>query len=894
MTQERPDPDELLDRVRTEEARERRGSLKIFFGYAAGVGKTFSMLEAARRAASDGKEVVVGYVEPHGRAETEALLEGLEAIPHHLVEYRGVTLREFDVDAGLARKPELILVDELAHSNAEGSRHGKRWQDVEELLEAGINVWTTLNVQHIDSLNDVIGRITGITVRETVPDRIFEMADDLELVDLTPEELIDRLRGGKVYVPGQADRALGGFFQKSNLDALREFALREAARRVHTDVESARRLRAVTEPWPSGEKLLVCIGPSPTTARVLRTAKRMATALDAPWIAASVEPFGMATDPVSKGRVAGHLRLAERLGAETVTLSGEGIAATLLEYARSRNVTKLFIGKTEQPRWRRLLVGSIIDEVLDRSGDIDVYVIRGEGELRGDAPLGNSTPTSDWAPYIKGGGILAVGCLVSALFDRMGLNEANLVMAFLAAVAIVASRYGSGPASLASVAAVLIFDFFFVPPRHTFAVADTQYVITFAVMMAIALLISKLTARLKAQVVSGKLRELRLSALYEMGKQLTSVSGEMFLTAAAGRKVSELCDGEVIIYLRDQGDAPKIAFGQKTSIALHPVSEPTARWVIEHDRIAGAGTDTLPNAPGLFLPLVASQNTVGALAVKTEPIDRLLEPEQRRLLEACCGQLALALERDRMSIAASEALIEAQTEQARNALLSSVSHDLRTPMAAIAGASGSLLLDGEIDEATRRQLLESIAEESNRLSRLLENILQMSKLEVTGSTTQKQWNILEEIVGSALGRCRRELQGHNVEVRMPPDLPLILVDGLLLEQVFVNILENDARYTPQGTKISIAAIPDGKWLVISVADDGPGLPPGAEERIFDKFYRGSASADSGRGSGLGLAICRAVVGSHGGTIRASNRPGGGAEFLIRLPLPDDSPRVEVG
>lgn len=893
MTHDRPDPDALLERFRAEEAREGRGSLKIFFGYAAGVGKTYAMLEAARRAAAVGREVVVGYVEPHGRAETEALLEGLETLPPRSMLYKGVTLQEFDVDAALVRQPELILVDELAHTNVEGCRHAKRWQDVEELLDAGLHVWTTLNVQHIDSLIDTIGQITGVAVRETVPDRIFDMADDLELVDLTPEELIERLKAGKVYVPEHAERALGRFFRRSNLLALREFALRQAARRVHTDVESARRQQEVIKPWATADRLLVCVGPSPTTARVIRTAKRMAAALDAPWLAVSVERVGMATAPTVKGLVAGHFRLAERLGAETITLSGEGVASTLLEYARSRNVTKILIGKTDQPRWRRFLRGTIVDEILDLSGDIDVYVIRGEGEVSRHARTGQSPAPADWSPYLRGGAILAVGGLLAAGLDRIGLGETAVVMAFLAAVSLVAARYGRGPSIVASVIAVLTFDLGFVPPYYTFAVADTKYVITFAVMLAIALLISTLTARLRVQVEGGKVREHRLSALYELGKQLSSLSGGVFLAAAAGRKVAELCGGEVAIYLGDPGDVPEVAFGRRTTIAQNPVSDPAARWVIAHDQIAGAGTDTLPNAVALFLPLVASQRTVGALAVKADPIDPLLEPDGRRLLDACCAQLASALERDRMSIAASEALVQAKTEQVRSALLSGVSHDLRTPLAAIAGASGSLLHADSLDEGTRRQLLETIAEEANRLTRLLENILQMSKLEMGGSTAQMRWNILEEIVGSALRRCRRELQAHEVEVRIPPDLPLILVDGLLLEQVFVNLLENAAKYTPAGTKVTISAACRGKWLTISVADDGPGLPPAAEERIFEKFHRGSTPADSGRGSGLGLAICRAVAGVHGGTISASNRPGGGAEFLLRLPMSVDSPQVEL-
>ena len=413
-------------------------------------------------------------------------------------------------------------------------------------------------------------------------------------------------------------------------------------------------------------------------------------------------------------------------------------------------------------------------------------------------------------------------------------------------------------------------------------------------MLAIALLISTLTARLKAQVESGKVRELRISALYELGRQLSSLSGGVFLAAAAGRKVLELCGGEVAVYLGEPGSVPDAAFGRKTSIAAHPVSDPTARWVIDHDQIAGAGTDTLPNAVALFLPLTASQQTLGALAVRTDPIDLILEPEGRRLLEACAGQLAMALERDRMTIAAAEALVTARAEQVRSALLSSVSHDLRTPLAVIAGAGSSLLQGDSFDEPTRRQLLETITEEADRLSRLLENLLQMSKLEMGGATAHKQWNILEEIVGSALRRTRLDLRDRQVEVRIPPELPLIHVDGLLLEQVFVNLLENAARYTPAGTPIAISAVMDGKWVSIAVADRGPGLQPGSEERIFEKFYRGAPSTDLGRGSGLGLAICRAVAGVHGGTIRASNRPGGGVEFLLRLPLPENPPSVELG
>ncbi|MGI6414354.1 MAG: DUF4118 domain-containing protein [Thermoguttaceae bacterium] len=892
MTPARPDPDELLAQVQAEEVHARRGAVKIFFGYAAGVGKTYTMLEAARQARAEGRDVVIGYVEPHGRPETEALLEGLEVIPTRQVEYRGVLLREFDVDAGLARRPEVLLVDELAHTNSEGSRHAKRWQDVEELRQAGIQVWTTLNVQHIESLNDVIGQVTGIRVRETVPDHVFDSADDLELVDVSPEELLARLQAGKVYIPQQAERAMQSFFQKSNLVALREMSFRHAAQRLHSDVESVRRQKAVLQPWATADRLLVCVGPSPTTARVIRTAKRMAAALDAPWIAVSVDLGGMADSRGKKEQIARHFRLAEQLGAETVTLLGQDVAATILDFARSRNVTKIFIGKTHQPRWKRLLTSTVVDELLDSSGVIDVYVIHGEKDSEEKVRTRTANVPKRWLPHVFASGAVAAAGALAALFTMLHLAEANVVMVFLAAVAYVAFRWGRAPAVLASVEAVLVFDFFFVPPEITLAIADTEYLLTFGVMLAIGLVISTLTARLKNQIERSRLRERRTSALYHLGRQLSSLSGSAFLAAAAGNQVADLCGAEVAVYLRREKDALEIAFGEATTIAGHPVSPLVAQWVVEHDQIAGAGTDTLPNAPALFIPLTASQQTVGVIAVRADESERLLEPDQRLLLEACAGQLALAVERDQMALTAAEARIQAQAEQVRSTLLSSVSHDLKTPLAAIAGASSSLL-QAASDEPTRRELLHTIADEASRLGRLLENILQMSRLESGASAPNRQWHVLEEIVGSALHRTRRELENHPVEVRLAANLPLIHVDGLLLEQVFVNLLENAARYTPEGTRVTIAAIPEGKWLAVSVADDGPGLAAGTEDRIFEKFYRASPIADSGRGSGLGLAICRAVAEAHGGKITAANRPGGGADFVLRLPLPVNAPQVIV-
>lgn len=895
MTDERPDPEALLAQVQSEEGRARRGRLRIFFGMAPGVGKTFAMLQTAHQVRAGGRDVLVGYVEPHARPETQALIADLPVLPVRSIDYRGVVLKEFDVDAALARHPDILLVDELAHSNAAGCRHEKRWQDVEELLDAGINVWTTLNVQHIESLNDVIGQITGISVRETVPDRIFDSADELELVDITPEELLERLKAGKVYIPEQAQRAIQSFFQKANLTVLRELSLRQTARRVHTDVESARRAKAAIEPWPTADRLLVCVGPSPTTARVIRTAKRMAAALDAPWLAVSVDLTGEAPSSPAQQQIAQHFRLAERLGAETVTIAGQTVVDALLDYARSRNVTKILIGKTNQPRWRRLLLGNVVDDLLDRSGAIDVYVIHGEEDEQPFAPAPVRPVRADRRGYLSATALIAlVGCVVYALrLVHFADAEANTVMLFLAAVAWAAYRYGRGPAILASVLAVLVFDFFLVPPFHTFAVADTQYLLTFSVMLAIGLVISTLTARLRAQVESTRQREYRMSALYELGKQLSSLYGTAFLVGAAGERIADMLGAEVAVYLQQPSGPPELAFGRESSIARHAVSLPAAQWVIQRDQIAGAGTNTLPNAPALFLPLTGSQRTHGAIAVRVPEPSRLLQPDTRRLLEACANQLALALERDQLAIDAADARIQAEAEQVRSSLLTSVSHDLKTPLAAIAGASSSLLETTTLDEQTRHELLETVADEAARLNRLLENILQMSKLEAGAALPNKQWHVLEEIVGSALHRARHDLAQHQVTVRLPPDLPLLFIDALLMEQVFLNLFENAARYTPPGTEVVIRAAVDDRSLHITVADNGPGLPPGAEERIFDKFFRAAPTTDGGRGSGLGLAICRAIVKAHGGQIRAANRAGGGAEFVIRLPLQKDAPRVVV-
>lgn len=888
MPDSRPNPDQLLARVRADDERARRGKLRIFFGYAAGIGKTYQMLSAARRERDAGVDVVVGYVEPHGRAETEALLSGLESIPTRSVSYRGVTVREFDLDATLARRPRLALVDELAHTNAEGSRHAKRWQDVEELLAAGIDVWTTLNVQHVESLNDVIAQITGVVVRETLPDVVLERADEIEIIDLTPEELVARLQSGKVYLPAQAERALLSFFQKSNLVALRELALRQAARRLHQDVEAARQARSPVEPWATNERLLVCVGPSPSSAKIIRTAKRMAAAFGADWLAVAVAAGGEGPAALaSRELTSRNLRLAERLGAATHTLIGRNIAETVIEFAQSNNVTKIIAGKSALPWWRRAVRRTVVEELLKHSGEIDVYVISGEGERA--AGSGHVAVRETRPPYRQYAAALAVvvACGVLAWLSQHLLSwpEANTAMIFLAGVALMATRFGRAAALATLVLSVIVVDLFFVLPYGTFAVSDARYLPTFGVMIGIGVLISVLAARQRSQLRVSQEQERRTAKLFRMTRQLSELSGTDFLLQTTGKQLSEFFGGEVVVYLREDNGALSLRIGEGTAIAMHPINPSVAHWVADHDQMAGLDTDTLPNATALFVPLVGSQRTIGVVGVRPEIAGTFRDPDQRRLLETCASLIALALERDQSVLAAQEVQVEVEAEKLRNSLFSSVSHDLRTPMTAIAGTAASLLEELSAKVGLRQQeMLQTLVTESYRLVRFVENLLDMAKLEAGAVVIKRQWHVLEELVGSAISRLRRELANHEIRVDIPESFPLIFVDGLLLEQVFVNVLENASRYTPHGAAIEITAAVRGNEVEITFADEGPGLPHGSEEKVFDKFFHApAATADGRRGVGLGLAICRGIVEAHGGQMTARNRPRGGAEFVLRVP-----------
>lgn len=890
----RPDPDTLLAELQQEERKSTRGKLKIFFGASPGVGKTYAMLEEGRNRAAEGMDVVVGYAEPHARTETEALILGMELLPYKFVDYKNVRLKEFDLDAALKRHPGLILVDELAHTNAPGLRHDKRWQDVMELLEAGIHVYATLNVQHLESANDIVQRITGITVRETLPDSVLEKADEVELVDTSPEELLERLSEGKVYAPEMAERATRNFFSKGNLMALRELALRRTAERVDAQMDDFRRTHRVREVWPAAERVLVCVSPSPLSARLVRAAKRLSAGVKADWIAAYVEtPRTASLSQPNRDRVAQTLRLAQQLGAQTLTLSGRNVAEELVNYARSRNVTKIVIGKPQRPRWVDIVRGSVVDDLIRTSGEIDVYVIRGDtDEPPGPAPDVARSAIA-WGGYARAAAAVGIATAICwPMHSRFEL--ANLIMVYLLAVVAVATRLGRGPAMFASVLSVAAFDFFFVPPQWTFAVSDTQYLVTFGVMLIVAFVISTLTNRVREQAELARHRERRTAALLSLSRELASTRELDRLLEACARQISELFDAQVAILMPTDDRRVSVRAIRGDTYEVDEKELGVALWVFDHDQAAGLGTGTLPAARALYLPLVGSRGTVGVLGICPSAPNAVRDPDQLRLLEAFANQSALAIERAKLAEEARAAWERVEAEFMRNTLLSSVSHDLRTPLAAIAGAASSLVEAGDsLAEPARREMAESIFEESDRMERLVNNLLDMTRLESGGLQIRKEWQPISEVVGSALHHLEKRLRDRSVKIEIPSGLSMVPLDAIAIEQVLVNLLDNAAQYTFPGTPIEIHASAAGKQIVVEVADRGPGLPSGNEQQVFQKFFRAHPAGIDGarRGIGLGLAISKGIVEAHGGTIEALNRRGGGACFRFTLPIDGTPPAV---
>lgn len=776
----------------------------------------------------------------------------------------------------------MILVDELAHTNAEGSTHTKRWQDILDLLDAGIDVYTTLNVQHLESLNDVVAQVTSVPVRETVPDHVFEQADEVELVDLSPDDLIERLREGRVYVSAQASRALENFFRKGNLFALRELALRKTAERVNEQALDYRQRHEVSQIWATSDRLLVCVGPSPMSARLVRATRRMAASLRAPWVALHVEvDRAKPLTPADKQRLDNNLKLADDLGAKVETAYGATFADAVLEYSRHHNITKIVVGKSRLSRWQEWLRGAFVDELIRRSGDIDIYVISGDAEQPAEPkPVIEKTPIR-WLHYVWS--VLAVAaCTLLSLGLAQLFAATNLAMVYLACVVAVSLVWGRGPAVLAAILGVAAFDFFFVPPYQTFAVADSQYLLTFVVMLTTALVVSALASRVHAQTEQTRERERRTAALFSLSRELARLPTVASVAHAAERIIRDAFDVQVWIIIRHPDGT--LAPADQTVNEMPPHKHHgVIRWVFDHRHPAGAGTDTLPGTQGTYLPLLGSDNLVGVLGVQPLSAEARLTVSQMKLLESFAGQVAMALERCNLAVQAESVRLQMETERLRNTLLSAVSHDLRTPLTGITGAA-SLLTDeaDHLSASARRELAESILDESDRLNRLVANLLDMTRLEAGAIALNLELQPIDEVIGVALHRLERQLRGHAVEMHLTPELPPVMIDGMLIQQVLINLLDNAAKFAPAGTSIELSAFRKDDKLAIEVADHGPGFPRGEEQRIFEKFYR--IEGQSKTGTGIGLAICKGIVEMHRGSITAESRSGGGAVIRILLPL----------
>lgn len=905
MTDRRPDPAELLTRAEREEARRGRGRLKVFFGAAPGVGKTYAMLASVQRLARDGVDIVIGLVETHGRTETEQMLLGLDILPRREVEYRGATLREFDLDAALARKPEFVALDELAHTNAPGSRFEKRWQDVEELLKAGIGVYTTLNVQHIESLNDVVAQITGVQVRETVPDSVIDEADEVELVDLPPEVLLERLKAGRVYVPQSIQAASESFFRQGNLIALRELALRRTAEWVDRQMRDYKRGKGIRAVWPAAERILVAVSPSPASGKIVRAAKRMAAGLYADLLAIYVETPRTASLPqADRDRVIQTLRLAESLGAETSTLSGTSAAAELIAFARERNVSKIVVGKTGRSRLREAILGSFVNNLVRLSGDIDIYVIRGDADSGSGADGGRSgiagltrfpkRRSGPWQYLLASAAVGVCTALGLLVFKRLDL--ANIAMLYLAGVVVAAVWLGRGPAVIAAMIGVAAFDYFFVPPRLNFAVSDVQYLLTFAVMMGVGLLIADLTTRLRSLADAARERERRTSLLYGMSRELAAARDRREVATVAVRHVHDSfgCDAGVLI----PGPADRPAAMELIATAGSPdwIDERergVARWTFDHGKPAGISTQALPGSAGRYQPLSSAQGKIGVLAVRPQDREAFAPTTQQLLLDTFVNQIGLALERVSLIEGQQAARIDAESERLRSALLSSVSHDLRTPLATIAGAATALQSGRSLDDGTKADLTDSIVVEAGRLNDLIANLMFATRLEADGVELNREWASIEELVGTGLARHREALRARPFEVRVPPDLPLVRVDNAMLPQVIHNLIDNALRYTPAGTPIEIAAWTTESNVIVKVADQGPGLTDDELSKVFQRFYRGRTAQPTGSrsGIGLGLTICEGIIKAHGGRIWSERNTPRGVAFLFSLPIDRPQPVV---
>ncbi len=876
----RPDPDALLALA----DKDRRGKLTIFLGAAPGVGKTYAMLQRARRLRAAGTDIIVGLVETHGRSETASLLEGLDILPRREIEYRGRTLHEFDLDAALARRPTVIIVDELAHSNPEGSLHPKRYQDIDDLLDAGINVWTALNIQHVESLSDLVTQITGVTIRERVPDSVLNRADEMLLVDLPPAELIERLQEGKVYLPESANRAVDRFFRIGNLTALRELALRRTADRVDDQIVDYLKQNAIAGPWASGERLIVCVGADPLSEIVVRAAARLASGLNAPFVAVHVERADRENDDAAAIRQLDKvLRLAEELGGEVKRIVGRDYVEEILKFAAAEHATQIVIGSSPKRGWAFWRRGSLQDALTAHAGGLALHVVTADRvpEKR-RKPRPNVDLASLRMNVLIGVAAVAAASLIGEGIDQI-IHLPNLSIIFLMGVLVAAVYGGLTSALLASALSTLAYNFLFIEPRYTLTVAEPYEVFALVAYLCAAVLTGSLAARSRERAKAARSRAVAMQALYDFSRKLSGTTNIEEVLWAAVTQLQSGLKKNVLLLLPVEGDL-------KTLAAWPPDTEPdvadltAARWAHEKREHAGFGTGTLPNSRFHFRPLMSPHGVVGVCGV--ELAEETLNPTDERMLTAILDQTAVAIDRARLSQESVDQAAQLEGERYRDALLSSISHDLKTPLATITGAVSSLREFGDrMQPESRDDLLQSIEQESDRLSRFVANLLDMSRIESGALKFTRDWVDVADVVRTAVERARKYFPGRSIETGLAADLPLIEADSVLLGQVLFNLLDNAVKYG--GTEpINVYARRDGEAVIISVTDLGKGIPPEELERVFEKFYRRGKSDGRAPGTGLGLSIARGFIEAMGGTIKAESPAlkKRGTRITMRFPL----------